>query len=180
MRAVNAGGGSYLPRQGSFMIQPADTFFGLTGPAVVKSALGEDVTPDYRALPRATYTDPEAAFVGLTLDQARSAGLDAFELALTRQALDRGLPILAVCRGAQALNVACGGTLHQHVPGHRQTAPATEPTHGVTIEPRSRTRARSPSRARPRLKRPSRRSPPRRRGNRTSRRNRRRTSRTWN
>jgi acetyl-CoA carboxylase carboxyltransferase component len=46
MFGYNAGGGSYLPRQGSFMIQPDDTFFGLTGPAVVKSALGEDVTPD--------------------------------------------------------------------------------------------------------------------------------------
>src|SRR5512138_664996 len=46
MFGFNAGGGSYLPRQGSFMIQPADTFFGLTGPGVVKSALGEDVSPD--------------------------------------------------------------------------------------------------------------------------------------
>lgn len=46
MFGFNAGGGSYLPRQGSFMIQPADTFFGLTGPGVVKSVLGEDVTPD--------------------------------------------------------------------------------------------------------------------------------------
>jgi acetyl-CoA carboxylase carboxyltransferase component len=46
MFGYNAGGGSYLPRQGSFMIQPADTFFGLTGPGVVKSALGEDVTAD--------------------------------------------------------------------------------------------------------------------------------------
>jgi acetyl-CoA carboxylase carboxyltransferase component len=46
MFGYNAGGGSYLPRQGSFMIQPADTFFGLTGPAVVRNALGEDVTPD--------------------------------------------------------------------------------------------------------------------------------------
>lgn len=46
MFGFNAGGGSYLPRQGSFVIQPADTFFGLTGPGVVKSVLGEDVTPD--------------------------------------------------------------------------------------------------------------------------------------
>ena len=46
MFGFNAGGGSYLPRQGSFMIQPANTFFGLTGPGVVKSVLGEDVTPD--------------------------------------------------------------------------------------------------------------------------------------
>ncbi len=46
MFGFNAGGGSYLPRQGSFMIQANDTFFGLTGPGVVKSVLGEDVTPD--------------------------------------------------------------------------------------------------------------------------------------
>ena len=46
MFGFNAGGGSYLPRQGSFVIQPADTFFGLTGPGVVKSVLGEDITPE--------------------------------------------------------------------------------------------------------------------------------------
>lgn len=49
------------------------------GELAVRMALGEAVFPDYRALPRATYTDPEAASVGLTLDQALSAGLDAFE-----------------------------------------------------------------------------------------------------
>lgn len=46
MFGYNAGGGSYLPRQGSFVIQPNDTFFGLTGPGVVKSVLGEDITPE--------------------------------------------------------------------------------------------------------------------------------------
>ncbi len=46
MFGFNAGGGSYLPRQGSFVIQPLDTFFGLTGPGVVKTVLGEDVTAD--------------------------------------------------------------------------------------------------------------------------------------
>ena len=46
MFGFNAGGGSYLPRQGSFLIQPNDTFFGLTGIGVVKSVLGEDVSPD--------------------------------------------------------------------------------------------------------------------------------------
>jgi acetyl-CoA carboxylase carboxyltransferase component len=46
MFGFNAGGGSYLPRQGSFVIQPADTFFGLTGPGVVKSVLGEDISPE--------------------------------------------------------------------------------------------------------------------------------------
>lgn len=46
MFGYNAGGGAYLPRQGSFMIQPQNTFFGLTGPGVVKDVLGEDVTAD--------------------------------------------------------------------------------------------------------------------------------------
>ncbi len=46
MFGYNAGGGAYLPRQGSFVVQPNDTFFGLTGPGVVKSVLGEDVTAD--------------------------------------------------------------------------------------------------------------------------------------
>ncbi len=44
MFGYNAGGGAYLPRQGSFMIQCEDTFIGLTGPGVVKSVLGEDVS----------------------------------------------------------------------------------------------------------------------------------------
>jgi putative glutamine amidotransferase len=60
--------------------------------------------------------------------------LDAFELALTRAADERGIPLLGICRGAQALNVARGGSLHQHVPAHRQTEPATATTHSVHVE----------------------------------------------
>lgn len=41
---------------------------------------------------------------------------DEAELALVRAALDRGIPTLAVCRGLQVLNVACGGSLVQHLP----------------------------------------------------------------
>ena len=49
------------------------------GEIVVRMALGDDVRPDLRAIPRATYTDPETAGVGLTVEEARGAGLDAFE-----------------------------------------------------------------------------------------------------
>jgi len=49
------------------------------GELAVRMALGEAIVPDYRALPRATYMDPESASVGVTLDQALAAGLDAFE-----------------------------------------------------------------------------------------------------
>ena len=48
---------------------------------------------------------------------------DAFELALTRRALERRVPFLGVCRGMQVLNVARGGTLRQHLPddlGHTE------------------------------------------------------------
>ena len=49
------------------------------GEIVVRIALGEDVRPDFRAIPRATYTDPETAGVGLTVEEARAAGLDPQE-----------------------------------------------------------------------------------------------------
>jgi putative glutamine amidotransferase len=68
-------------------------------------------------------------------------GLDAFELELARAADARGLPVLGICRGAQALNVARGGTLHQHLPGHRQVEPATATTHTVHVAPGSRLEA---------------------------------------
>jgi putative glutamine amidotransferase len=41
---------------------------------------------------------------------------DVFEIALVRRALERDLPLLGICRGMQVINVARGGTLHQHVP----------------------------------------------------------------
>ena len=65
--------------------------------------------------------------------------VDAFELALTRAACERAMPILAICRGAQALNVARGGTLIQHLPDveglldHRQRTPGNRPAHDVRV-----------------------------------------------
>jgi putative glutamine amidotransferase len=71
--------------------------------------------------------------------------VDAFELDLARAAKRRGLPLLAICRGLQVLNVARGGTLLQHLPDDvgkrvspRQPEPASEPTHCIAVEPASR------------------------------------------
>jgi pyruvate/2-oxoglutarate dehydrogenase complex dihydrolipoamide dehydrogenase (E3) component len=65
------------------------------GELAARMIQGEKLTPDYRALPRATYTDPEAAFVGVTLEQAKEAGLDAFELVADFAKSDRGYGIEA-------------------------------------------------------------------------------------
>jgi putative glutamine amidotransferase len=51
--------------------------------------------------------------------------VDGFEMAITRAALTARLPLLAICRGIQVLNVVCGGTLFQHIPDR----PGVEP-HG--------------------------------------------------
>lgn len=68
---------------------------------------------------------------------------DAFELALLQSALRRGVPVLGICRGAQVLNVALGGTLHQHLPdvvGHtrHQRGNAVFSTSTITTVPGTR------------------------------------------
>jgi putative glutamine amidotransferase len=71
--------------------------------------------------------------------------LDRFEMAIVRGALARGMPVLAICRGAQLLNVALGGDLYQHLPEapggaieHRKRKVDDPDTaHDVSVEPRS-------------------------------------------
>lgn len=70
------------------------------------------------------------------------AGRTAFELAATREALRRDMPVLGICGGQQLLAVAFGGTLIQHIPDsvegaleHEQPNPRTEPGHEVSVAP---------------------------------------------
>ena len=67
---------------------------------------------------------------------------DRSELALVAAAIDRGIPIFGICRGAELVNVAFGGTLRQHLPaedGIRHTQPRRryETVHRVLLEPES-------------------------------------------
>ena len=72
-------------------------------------------------------------------------GRDRFEIDLARQAIARDVPILAICRGAQVLNVAAGGTLVQDIPSeiasdlsHSVERPADAIAHDIHVEPGSR------------------------------------------
>lgn len=70
--------------------------------------------------------------------------LDRFELAIAARADAREIPMLAICRGTQALNVVRGGTLFQHLPErggevqHRQRLPGDQGSHPIRIDPDSR------------------------------------------
>jgi putative glutamine amidotransferase len=80
--------------------------------------------------------EPHPETVGTNPDR------DRFEIALARGAFERGIPMLGVCRGMQVLNVACGGTLDQHIPerlGHdlHRPVPGAWSEHEVRIEPSS-------------------------------------------
>lgn len=92
---------------------------------------GADLDPDVYGAPRHLQT------TGLRPDR------DAAELALMKAALERNMPVLAVCRGMQMLNVARGGDLEQHLPertgedSHRKE-PGVFSRHDVDIEPGSR------------------------------------------
>jgi putative glutamine amidotransferase len=108
--------------------RPADPSGGtLTGLDGLLLSGGGDVDP-------ANYgeaTSPESGGI--------DPGRDAWEIALVRQALQMGVPVLGVCRGCQVLNVAYGGTLVQHLPT-RSPLPhlvlARESVaHGVRVEP---------------------------------------------
>jgi putative glutamine amidotransferase len=76
---------------------------------------GEDVHPE-------EYGEPPMPELG-AVDRAR----DRFELALLRRAVERDRPLLAICRGAQALNVALGGTLYQDIMAQVPAALTHEP-----------------------------------------------------
>jgi putative glutamine amidotransferase len=124
LRAVEAAGGLAVVLAPDRPAHAADLLDRLDGLVL---AGGPDIDPvAYGALDR-------DARVGRT-----DPAVDAVEQALARAADACGLPLLGICRGAQAVNVARGGTLHQHLDGHRQTAPANAPVHDVAVVPGSR------------------------------------------
>ncbi|MEM7272177.1 MAG: gamma-glutamyl-gamma-aminobutyrate hydrolase family protein [Actinomycetota bacterium] len=101
VRAVIASGG--LPVHIPFDVDPVEIVWALDGLILTG---GADIDPTNYGAAR----DQETG--------RSEPRRDEVELALATAALDRGSPTLGVCRGMQVLNVAAGGTLHQHVPAH--------------------------------------------------------------
>lgn len=94
---------------------------------------GEDIAPSYfgeTPHPKLGAVDPER---------------DRFEIAILKEAWERRLPVLAICRGIQLVNVAFGGSLWQDIPSQRPGAishnpktPRDQRAHAVTLTPGSR------------------------------------------
>lgn len=74
---------------------------------------------------------PDPSVYGVRRDR------DSFEAALIRQASALRLPILAICRGMQLINIVRGGSLLQQVSGHWQENPASRPFHRIDVTPGS-------------------------------------------
>jgi len=129
MRAVECAGGVpvAIPALG---VESTDSLLEHLGGVLLTG--GPDLDPELYGAPRHPQLGPT--------DRA----IDAFELALCRNADERGIPILGICRGAQLLNVARHGSLHQHIPEissgaieHRQIDPGDRATHEVLVAPDS-------------------------------------------
>lgn len=105
VRAVQRAGGApvILPPDPEWTQDPDNALDGLDGLILCG---GVDVGPETYGAERHPRTDPS--------DHER----DAFEVAMTRRALERDIPVLGICRGMQLMNVAAGGTLIQHLPDH--------------------------------------------------------------
>jgi putative glutamine amidotransferase len=105
-------------------IEPVENISDLSQVNVLMLAGGNDIDPQLYGASREPETeDPDGA-------------RDQLEIALLREAVARDLPVLAICRGLQLLNVAMGGTLIQHIDGH--TCPKQREAHPIRIAPGSR------------------------------------------
>lgn len=116
-------------------VAPGDPVPSLSGYSGLLLVGGADIHP--------RHWDPhEAVHPTVELDEER----DALELPLAREAWERRIPILGICRGIQLLNVALGGSLHQDLPSdfgvepglHQKGTPEQpELAHDVDVDPDS-------------------------------------------
>jgi putative glutamine amidotransferase len=133
------------PRSYAFAVQNAGALALLLAPDDVVAQAPDRILDRVDALLLAGGSDVDPATYGAQ-PHPETAGTwperDRFEIALADRALERRMPVLGICRGMQVLNVACGGTLLQHLPDvvghaeHRHT-PGAFGDHEVELEPGS-------------------------------------------
>jgi gamma-glutamyl-gamma-aminobutyrate hydrolase PuuD len=122
--ALPFGSGAYRKALNAADIQPVENVSTVAGLDGLLLTGGPDVDPASYGAPRHPKTEPP------------EHDRDSIEIALLREALDCDLPVLAICRGLQLLNTALGGTLVQHITGHR--CPKQQAAHSIAIASRSR------------------------------------------
>lgn len=113
------------------VLDPVDADLMVQGLDGLLLSGGSDIDPSLYGAPRLSETD------GVDRDR------DEWEMGLVFAAIERGIPLLGVCRGAQVVNVAMGGTLMQHLPlvtdhSHRERERFAEPVHDIEVLPGSR------------------------------------------
>ncbi len=84
--------------------------------------------------------DVDPAMYGEVVDGSEppNPALDELELTAAKWAIDRNLPTLGICRGQQLINVALGGSLIQHLDGHRQDGARDRTHHALRVAPGSK------------------------------------------
>ena len=92
---------------------------------------GADVAPEFLNQPV-----PDPSVIEKDIDPNR----DRWELEATKNAIERGLPIFAICKGLQVLNVALGGTLHLDITGHNLPAQKTNDVQPLRSDRKTRHR----------------------------------------
>lgn len=125
LRAIDRAGGLPLLIAPQFGVHTIEALMATARGLVLTG--GGDVSPELYG------EKPHPASAGVSRER------DAMELEALRVALERGLPVLAICRGMQVLNVAMGGSLYQDLPtqcpspiNHAQTNDGTTPRDAVT------------------------------------------------
>jgi putative glutamine amidotransferase len=130
------------PRSYTLRVQAADALALLLPPDDATAEQPSDVLDLIDGLILAGGSDIDPASYGAVADPETRGTWperDRFELGLAHAALERDMPVLGICRGMQLLNVACGGTLIQHLPdllgheNHRHT-PGVFGDHDVRLQ----------------------------------------------
>jgi putative glutamine amidotransferase len=129
------------PRRGLKYFEPYRRAVVSAGAETVDLVPGTRELPDLDGLLLPGGWDVDPSFYGESRDEKTEdtdPELDETELSLFRQARERHLPILGICRGQQVINVAMGGSLVQHLEGHEvRELGRSHLAHAIEIDPSS-------------------------------------------